>query len=648
VLAALLGAVAVMLFAGGHARAAVGAATGSPVQAATPSLSVSLPSVPTVKVPTPTIPAPNAGAPPPNVGTSLPSVSASTPGVNVSVPGVAVSAPSVSVSTPGVSASSTGVSVSEPSVGVSSGSVGVSPPGVSVPTPKTPEAPTAKTPQAGDPTAPVTTDPSQPRAGGGAGASSSDPDPSSGSGSGSAATVADPASSAPTGAAGPKRAAGAAGRGRAGTRRGSASGAQRVPPSAGARSAAISELAQRAGVKKAAGTRATVRPSSDPLDAIGRHIPLPLPVPDWSKPIIVLLLLVAVALGLRARVASVRARRLEGQRTTLLRDLDAMQAALVPAVPAHLGGLAVSVAYRPADGPAAGGDFYDLFSPQTGKVAIILGDVAGHGRQALTQAALTRYTLRAYLQAGLEPRAALALAGRVLAYPTLEHFATVIVAVYDRNDGQLTYASAGHPSPILHGLPPREPLSIYASPPVGWGVPTGRRQTTLSLPAGAVVCFFSDGLIEARCNEELLGVERLDAILRTLGERPDATQLLERVRASATSTPDDMAACIFISDGAPTAAYMHTEEVEADARALESVNIRRFLQSCRVPAEEVTQVIARARAVAAKSGTALLRVELGQASATARVSHADRARTSASRQRARHAERVLPRAVTTS
>jgi hypothetical protein len=148
----------------------------------------------------------------------------------------------------------------------------------------------------------------------------------------------------------------------------------------------------------------------NPLDTIGRHLPLPLPipVPDWSKPIIVALLALAAWFGVRGRLAALRARRLEGQRATLLADVDTMQEALVPAVPARLDGLPVSVAYRPAAGPAAGGDFYDLFVLRPGHVAIMLGDVAGHGEEALAQAALTRHAARAYLQAGLEPRRVLA------------------------------------------------------------------------------------------------------------------------------------------------------------------------------------------------------------------------------------------------
>lgn len=386
--------------------------------------------------------------------------------------------------------------------------------------------------------------------------------------------------------------------------------------------------------------------SGNPLDSIGRQIPLPLPVPDWSKPIIAALLVLALALGLRARLTGVRARRLEGQRLTLLRDLYAMQAALVPDVPARLGGLAMSVAYRPADGPAAGGDFYDVFTTQQGMVAIILGDVAGHGHQALTQAALTRYTLRAYIQAGLEPRAALGLTGRVLVDPLLEHYATVIVAVYDRHKGRLTYANAGHPAPIVHGTRAREPMAIYASPPVGWSVPTGRRQTTLSLPTGAIACFFSDGLIESRCDGELLGVERLSEMLATLGPKPQASALLEQVRTAATTTPDDMAACVIAPEATVAAAQVRVEEVEADARALDGAGIARFLASCELSAAQVAQAIARAHVIAARTGTALLRIELSATETTVTVSTCKQpAPATTTRSRPRPTEQSLPRAL---
>jgi hypothetical protein len=328
------------------------------------------------------------------------------------------------------------------------------------------------------------------------------------------------------------------------------------------------------------------------------------------------LLLLALWFGVRSRMAARRARRLEGQRATLLRDVGAMQAALVPEIPARVGGLVVSVAYRPAEGPAAGGDFYDVFVPERGKVAIILGDVAGHGHRALTQASLMRYTLRAYLQAGLEPRAALALAGRVLADRTMEHFATVAVAIYHAGEGRLTYASAGHPPPILHGLQTRQPVAICASPPIGWTVPTGRRQTTVSLPLGAVACFYSDGLIEARCKDDLLGQERLGEILAALGSRPEAAELLARVRAAALATPDDMAACIVVAELGGIAPRTHVEELEADVEALQRGQVRRFLEVCQVATADVEQTLTRAGDIAAVFGTVLLRVELEATTAT--------------------------------
>ena len=343
---------------------------------------------------------------------------------------------------------------------------------------------------------------------------------------------------------------------------------------------------------------------------------MPIPVPDWSKPIIAVLLLVATWFGIRFRLAATRAKRLEQQDEVLLHDVDTMQAALVPEVPARLEGLAVSVAYQPADGPAAGGDFYDVFVPRPGEVAIVLGDVCGHGREAVTHAALTRYTLRAYLQAGLEPRAALGLAGLVLADPGGFRYATVALAVYDAQSGTLTYATAGHPPPITFGFRARTAPTSCASPPIGWGMPTGRRQTKISLPADGELCFFSDGLTDARRAGELIGRERLVGVLRALGPRPVAAQLLEHVRAEADTTPDDMAACILAPDGIRERTYTHVEELEADARALSGARVQRFLEECSLPAAAITDALERAREIVAEFDTAVLVVDLAPAGAT--------------------------------
>jgi Stage II sporulation protein E (SpoIIE) len=535
----------------------------------------------------------------------LPSVGVSLLG-GVSVGSAEVAVPGVSVSTPAVTVSTPSATVSTPGVTVGGSDTGTSP---------QPPVTTTSTPTTGA----TTTVPAQAPVGGGSSGSSTDPryateSPAgaSAASAGSGRTASAPRSGSSASSGGPLRARRSdAQRHRRGG--GVAAGSRRTAASAASPGGAT-VLAPAA-----APPRGANRGSSNPLEALGKQLPLPLPVPDWSKPIILALLALALAFGVRSRFAVRRARRLERQRETLLRDVDAMQAALVPSVPARVGGLAVSVGYRPADGPAAGGDFYDVFALGRGKVAIVLGDVAGHGPQALTQAALTRYTVRAYLQTGLEPRAALALAGRVLADRKAEHFATVAVGVYDVHDGRLTYACAGHPQPIMHGLQTRGPLMACAAPPIGWTVPTGCRQTTVSLPRGAVVCFFSDGLVEARCKDGLLGRERLSLLVDSLGKRDDAGDLLRRVRDAAEATPDDMAACIVAPHVTVVAAPTQVEEFEVDAGALARGRARVFLETCQVPAQELDRALDRAGELVAVFGGALLSAELSSTSATVEV-----------------------------
>jgi Stage II sporulation protein E (SpoIIE) len=571
----------------------------------------------------------------PALSVSLPEVKVPVPGVNVTVPEVSVSVPEVHVTVPEVKVTAPGVGVSVPEVGLSTPEVSVSTPSVSVSGSGAQGTPPAEAPAGGgageghaespsgggspvSPSGPGSSSGGQPGGSGSAGASGS---PTAHAASASVAAASTPTSHTPVGGAGGRSHHGSSHAGRGASR---ARGGKRDRGGAGAGGhgsasvvAAADTRAHGGATRASATSRAGSAFASNPLEAIGKHIPSPIPVPDWSKPIILALLALALWFGVRSRTAARRARRLERQRATLLRDVGAMQAALVPEIPARVAGLAVSVAYRPAEGPAAGGDFYDVLSPERGKVAIILGDVAGHGHRALTRAALTRYTLRAYLQAGLEPRAALALTGRVLADPSAEQFATVLVAIYNTRDCCLTFASAGHPPPIIQGLRTREPVSSCASPPVGWTAPTGRRQTTVSLPRGAVVCMFSDGLIEARCERDLLGRERLAELLAGLGPKPDAGKLLARVREAAVATPDDMAACVLTPEMALVGTETHVEELEVDTHALGGDQARRFLQACELRAADIERAIARASDVAAVFGAALLRVELAAGSAAA-------------------------------
>jgi hypothetical protein len=280
-----------------------------------------------------------------------------------------------------------------------------------------------------------------------------------------------------------------------------------------------------------------------------------------------------------------------------------------------VGRLTVSAAYRPADGPAGGGDFYDVVELDAGRVAIIVGDASGHGRAALARAVLTRYTLRAYVEAGLEPRSALQLGGKVLAGDG-EEFTTVVIAVHDPAQRTLTYSSAGHPPPLVRDATSLEPPATWSSPPIGWGVPTGRAQTTVFLGPRTRACFYSDGLTEARVDGTMLGRDGLDDVFRRLESSPaSAAAVLEDVRGRADASADDMAVCVVeASDGHATPAS--EQEIEVTGEQLTSPRMHHFLRACRVPRDEIGRALALAHPIVAEHGSALLRLRFEDSTAT--------------------------------
>jgi hypothetical protein len=353
-------------------------------------------------------------------------------------------------------------------------------------------------------------------------------------------------------------------------------------------------------------------PGDEPGDGPASIVRQPLKVvdnvPDALKYALAALAALSVMLGVGYLLATMRARSLARQRRELLQEVGLLQSALLPPVPEKLGSLRTSVAYRPADGPGAGGDFYDVLPLAAGSVGFILGDVSGHGRGALARTAFMRYTLRAYLEAGLEPRAALQVAGRVIDENLGGDFATVLLAVHDPETGSLTYATAGHPAPIVVGPETHHPVTAGSSPPIGVGVPTGLRQTTVPLVPGAVACLFTDGLMDARVGGGILGRGRLEELLRDLGSDATARELIERVTQESRVLSDDIAAVVVSPTNGVAGVHFRTEQLELSARELEGPIAHRFLASCGLSPADTVAVVAKARAVAGASGAVILNV----------------------------------------
>ena len=306
--------------------------------------------------------------------------------------------------------------------------------------------------------------------------------------------------------------------------------------------------------------------------------------------------------------AAARARRLRRQREALLQEVGLLQSALLPSVSRDV---PASVAYRPADGDAAGGDFYDVFALAGGRTGVILGEMSGRGRDALAHTTFVRYTLRAYLEAGLEPREVLKVGADALAGHLDGGFAAVTVAVHDPATGRFTYATAGHPPPVVVGCDEEfEPVTACSAPPLGLGLPTGFRQSTITLTAGARACMYTDGVTEARADGRVLGVAQLERTLAALLPEADADALLDAIAAAADESADDMAVCLIDAGEDSPEAGPRIEELEVDEYEVGD-SLERFLRACGVGLGDVPGILREAGEAARREGSATVRVRAG-------------------------------------
>lgn len=191
-----------------------------------------------------------------------------------------------------------------------------------------------------------------------------------------------------------------------------------------------------------------------------------------------------------------------------------LQRSLLPAALPEIGGLEMAARYVPGSGNV-GGDWYDVFRLPTGDVWAVIGDVTGTGLSAAVIMGRMRSVLRAYALESSDPAEVLERLNRKMHHFEPEAMASVLCAVISPALGQVRLSCAGHPPPLI-GRPgqPAELAEVAADVLIGVAIPAPRQVSTIDLPPGAVLCLYTDGLVERRDRPIDDGIARLAAAVQ--------------------------------------------------------------------------------------------------------------------------------------
>ncbi len=214
-------------------------------------------------------------------------------------------------------------------------------------------------------------------------------------------------------------------------------------------------------------------------------------------------------------------------------------------IPSELGPLRIGHLYRSATEAARiGGDFYDVFEVKDGQIAVLIGDVSGHGIEAARTATLVKDVVHAFTHQSLRTHEVLQHTNRLLLEKNLPGFVTAFLGILDQNTGRLRYSLAGHPEALLRRVAGEvERLGSGTSPLGLYPDPTWKTHQ-VELGANDILLLYTDGLIEARVDGQLFGEKRLESVLKRKRVSPEHLPhlLLDQVLAfSQGSLQDDVA-----------------------------------------------------------------------------------------------------------
>jgi serine phosphatase RsbU (regulator of sigma subunit)/anti-sigma regulatory factor (Ser/Thr protein kinase) len=278
--------------------------------------------------------------------------------------------------------------------------------------------------------------------------------------------------------------------------------------------------------------------------------------------------LLAEELTARAALSLDNALRYTRERTTAL----ALQRSLLPQRLPRQSAVEVASRYLPASAHVGvGGDWFDVIPLSGARVALVVGDVVGHGIRASATMGRLRTAVQTLADVDLPPDELLTrlddlvsrLSADVDADEGDDAGATCLYAVYDPVSRRCCLARAGHPVPAL--VTPDGAVSFLdlpAGPPLGLGgLPF--ENTEIELPAGSILVLYTDGLIESRHHDIDLGFERLRRALTD--QEPSLESTCDNVLAAVLpERPADDVALLIARTHALTSDRVATWDLPAD------------------------------------------------------------------------------------
>ena len=242
-------------------------------------------------------------------------------------------------------------------------------------------------------------------------------------------------------------------------------------------------------------------------------------------------------------------------------------------------------------GVEVGGDWYDVFEIEGGRIGLVIGDVAGRGFQAAAVMAQLRNALRAYAFEAHPPGTALERLNSLAWTLGRSAMATAVYLVFDPSSGVVRLANAGHMPPLR--LDP-DGTSTYLeearSVPLGVQLGTRYEEAEYELAPGAALLLYTDGLVEERGPPIDVGLERL-ARFASQGH-DDLDALCDRLLAEVAPGGEDDVALLALAPVRLATDHLHVT-IPAEPGALSSVRLvlRRWLRECDASDEESYDIV---------------------------------------------------------